>query len=100
MQMEQLNLAIGRALDIREQLDRFCRQYRPKDPTDSLLKDDLLSRMPWHQLDRPDDCLKVFEVSMLCTEGRNSFYFDWFPTLELSAVCSLQIVRCTVASHD
>ena len=77
-----LYLAIGRALDIRERLDRFCRQHKAKDSTDSLLKDDLLSRTHWHQLDRLHDCLKVFEVSTLYTEGKNSLFCDWFPTLD------------------
>jgi hypothetical protein len=73
--------SIGRALNIRERINKFCRQYKPSDKHDTSLKDNTLSRTHWHQLDRIHDCLKVFEVGTLDTQGQKRYLFDYYPSL-------------------
>lgn len=69
-------------MTIRERIDKFCKTYPSSGKTDRGVRDDTLTRTHWHPLNRLHDCLKVFEVSTLSTEGRRHFFYDWFPTLQ------------------
>jgi len=75
-------LAIGRALVIKERIDKFCKSWKPTEKTDKGLKDDKLSATHWQQLNRMHDCLKVFEVTTLNTEGHKHWFYDWYPSLD------------------
>jgi len=45
------------------------------------LKKDILTAAHWQQLDRISDCLKIFEVTTLATQGHKPFFVQWYQTL-------------------
>jgi hypothetical protein len=73
--------SISRALDIKERLIKFCQTYKPSDPKDTTLKDNALTYTQWHQLSRIQDCLKVFEVATMDTQGQKRCLWEFFPSL-------------------
>lgn len=73
--------AIQRSLDLKDRINKFCKEYKPTDKRDTTIKDNLLTHSHWHQLDRLEDCLKLFEVSTSQTQGIQRPLSDWYPTL-------------------
>lgn len=68
---------IGRALTIKERIDKFCMQNRDNDT----IRTNQLSISDWHQLDSLHNTLQVFEISTIDTQGEHKHLYDWYPTL-------------------
>lgn len=74
-------ISIGRAINVKERINKFCKQHTPVDKRERGLKDDILTPKHWYHLERLHSCLETFYAATLATEGNKSFLYDWYPTM-------------------
>ncbi len=73
--------AIGRALNIRERIDRFFRTHKPDRDSKYKPQQDKLTSDDWRFLERLHDTLDAFFFSTKTTEGYEPLLDDWFKTM-------------------